>query len=340
MNERIGNTIKMRKTTLTQRVDNAEKQWIISQGMHQNFKIVEGHLLSSHFDNGFSIGGGNTKELTTTRVVAVAPPSLIITILLEGKLKFGYDDLSFDLNAMNQALGIAVNLTKPANFRREVLQSNHIKKLHLTFTPTWIRNRLGNHCDITDFITGHKNHHFFQITPSIYQMASDIISFNAPNSFIQSIKLEALAHSLLTEVIEQLIISQKKQAISMKGDNAIKRQSNIPIQIVANKNIDRTVESILGYIESNLSQALTLEKVAESFSMSVSNLQRKFKQELSLTVNSYIRYRRLEIAKYHLEQGLISITEAAYEAGYHHPANFTHAFKKTFGHPPTIFAKR
>ena len=44
--------------------------------------------------------------------------------------------------------------------------------------------------------------------------------------------------------------------------------------------------------------------------MSASNLQRKFKQELGLTVNSYIRYRRLEIAKYHLEQGLMSVTEA------------------------------
>ena len=96
---------------------------------------------------------------------------------------------------------------------------------------------------------------------------------------------------------------------------------------------------MLGYIENNLSQPLCLEKIAQKFSMSISNLQRKFKQELGLTVKNYIRYRRLEIAKYHLEQGLISVTEASYEAGYHHPANFTHAFKKTFGHPPKNFAK-
>jgi AraC-like DNA-binding protein len=30
----------------------------------------------------------------------------------------------------------------------------------------------------------------------------------------------------------------------------------------------------------------------------------------------------------------MSITEAAYEAGYHHPSNFTSAFKKVFGVAP------
>lgn len=68
--------------------------------------------------------------------------------------------------------------------------------------------------------------------------------------------------------------------------------------------------------------------------MSVSNLQRRFKQSLDMTVSGYIRHRRLEIARQNLEHGLMSITEAAYEAGYHHPSNFTNAFKKVFGVAP------
>lgn len=88
------------------------------------------------------------------------------------------------------------------------------------------------------------------------------------------------------------------------------------------------MENIVSYIETHLEQELSLEHIAEVFSMSVSNLQRRFKQSLNMTVNGYIRYRRLEIARVHLERGLVSITEAAYEAGYHHPSNFTNAFKK------------
>ena len=333
------NTLKLRKTTLTQRVENAEKQWIIDQGIHQNSRLIEGRFLSSRFGNGFSIDGGNIDELTNTRIVSVASSALIITILLEGTLKFGYDDLAFDLDSKNQAVGIAVNLTKPANFRRDVLQSNHVKKLHLMFTPEWIRNRLGSHCDIAEFIQEHKNNAFFQITPSIYKMTSDIICFKNSDSFSQKIKLEAMSYKLLSEIIEQLIISKKNKILTIKNNHAVEHSSSIPMQIIANKDIHKTVENMLGYIEKNLSQPLCLETIAQKFSMSISNLQRKFKQELGLTVKNYIRYRRLEIAKYHLEQGLISVTEASYEAGYHHPANFTHAFKKTFGHPPKNFAK-
>lgn len=55
--------------------------------------------------------------------------------------------------------------------------------------------------------------------------------------------------------------------------------------------------------------------------------------------DGYIRHRRLNIARQHLERGLVSITEAAYEAGYQHPSNFTNAFKKAFGVPPHALAK-
>ena len=73
--------------------------------------------------------------------------------------------------------------------------------------------------------------------------------------------------------------------------------------------------------------------------MSISNLQRHFKQSYNLTINGYIRHRRLNIARQHLERGLVSITEAAYETGYQHPSNFTNAFKKAFGVPPHALAK-
>lgn len=330
---------KTNKITLTQRIESTEKQWIMSRGMKQNAPLIEGCFLSSSFNNGFSICGGNSDELTDTTVVSVAPAALIVTILLQGKLSFGYDDLIFDLDSSTQALGVAVSLTKPANFRRDIRQSNHVKKLHLMFTPEWIRTRLGNHCSMTEFTQLHKNNTTFAITPSIFEMAAKIISSPSPSEFSESVKLEAMSYGLFSEIIEVLIQSKKLQSNLINAQKYTVNASRLKAPKHTNKKTYRTIEDIVGYIEANLDQTLSLEKIAENFSMSTSNLQRIFKQELDLTVNSYIRYRRLEIAKYHLEQGLMGVTEAAYEAGYHHPANFTHAFKKEFGHPPTLFVK-
>jgi len=342
MSKKILNSIasdKTNKITLTQRIESTEKQWIISRSMKQNLPLVEGCFLSSSFDNGFSIGGGNSNELMDKTVVSVASAALIITILLQGELHFAYDDLTFDLNASEQALGVAVNLTKPANFKRNIVQSNHVKKLHLMFTPEWIRTRLGSHCSMAEFTQQHKNNATFTITPSIFQLVATIISSRSPTDFSESIKLEAMSYALFSEIIEILIQRQGVQSHLAKPHTPSISQGQVNSLKHKNKKTQKTIEDIVSYIEAHLNQRLSLEKIAENFSMSASNLQRIFKQELSLTVSSYIRYRRLEIAKYNLQQGLMGVTEAAYEAGYHHPANFTHAFKKIFGYPPTTFVK-
>ena len=342
MSKKILSSIQSEKTnkiTLTQRIESTENQWIISHSMKQNLPLVEGCFLSSNFNNGFSISGGNSNELMDKTVLSVAPAALIITILLQGKLHFGYDDLTFNLNASEQALGVAVNLTKPANFKRNIVQSNHVRKLHLMFTPEWIRMRLGSHCSMAEFTQQHKNNAIFTITPSIFQLAANILSSSSPSEFNESVKLEAISYGLFSEIIEILIQRQGVQSHLIKPQTPSISQSQVKSLKHKNKKTHKTIEDIVSYIEAHLNQTLSLKKIAENFSMSASNLQRIFKQELSLTVSSYIRYRRLEIAKYNLEQGLMGVTEAAYEAGYHHPANFTHAFKKIFGYPPTNFVK-
>ena len=336
MNKKIENVTKMtqvQKVTQVQKIGHTKKQVIVNQ----KTTLIEGHFISSRFDNGFSLNGGHINELTRTQVTSVTHPALIITILLEGTLKFGYDDLSFQLDSRSHAIGVAVNLTRTTNFRRDILPNNRVKKLHLIVSPEWIKNRSVNNCDITKFTKLHKSNAFFEVTPSMHQIASEIMVSNNRSSFIQSLQYETLAYTLFSKVLTQLIIS--KNTLALTSFQKVKQTYSLPSNVITTNNIDNTVSEVLSYIESHLNQSLTLEQIAKKFSMSISNLQRKFKLTLKLTVNNYIRYRRLEIAKYHLEQGIKGVTEVAYEAGYNHPANFTNAFKKKFGHPPTTFVK-
>lgn len=81
-------------------------------------------------------------------------------------------------------------------------------------------------------------------------------------------------------------------------------------------------------------QDLQLNQLAHSMNMSVSKLQRLFKDRYKLTVSSYVRQTRLGQAYKLLSDGKITIGEAAYMSGYRHVSNFSNAFKHAYGISP------
>lgn len=84
---------------------------------------------------------------------------------------------------------------------------------------------------------------------------------------------------------------------------------------------------------------LQLDQLAASANMSVSKLQRLFKQRYNVTVSTYVRQARLNKVYKHLSDGRVTIGEAAYQAGYRHVSNFSNAFKEVFGVTPGYLVK-
>jgi AraC-like DNA-binding protein len=85
------------------------------------------------------------------------------------------------------------------------------------------------------------------------------------------------------------------------------------------------------FIEANLDRALSLTDIARAVGASVTVLQRRFKSVYGTTVVQFLHARKLEQARDALERGAVTITEAAYLAGYSSPANFTTAFRRAYG---------
>ncbi|MFZ3407004.1 helix-turn-helix domain-containing protein [Vibrio chagasii] len=334
-----------KKVALTKKLEQTEKQIIVTQGQTKQTSLAEGKFLSYQYNDQIFVHGGRCIELVDSTIVSTAHSAILITILLEGKLTFGYDDLEFDLDASNGPQGVVVNLAKPANFRRSLIQDNKMNKINILVKPQWIKTRLSDHCSSKSFLDSHKACYDIQINTDIIQLASTLTSQATPTNFQDKLMVETLTQQLLAQTLSQMPL-QCCQACSSENINVSPNSTNRNIgfaqddnQVKAEKGFDNKIEDIISYIEINLDQPLSLESIARRFSMSVSNLQRRFKQSYNLTINGYIRHRRLDIARLHLERGLVSITEAAYEAGYQHPSNFTNAFKKAFGVPPHELAK-
>ncbi|MEZ9448397.1 helix-turn-helix transcriptional regulator [Vibrio splendidus] len=339
-----------KKIALTKKLEQTEKQIIVTQGQTKQTSLAEGKFLSYQYNDQIFVHGGRCVELVDSNIVSTAHSAILITILLEGKLTFGYDDLEFDLDANSGPQGVVVNLAKPANFRRSLIQGNKMNKINILVKPQWVEPRLSDHCSSKSFLDSHKAFYNVKINADIIQLTNVLTNQATPTNFQDKLVVETLTQQLLAQTLSQMPIQCCHQCTS--DDSHTNTESTDPVIASHNtnssvnldmastsKSFDAKIEDIISYIEINLDQQLSLESIASKFSMSISNLQRRFKQSYNLTINGYIRYRRLDIARQHLERGLVSITEAAYEAGYQHPSNFTSAFKKTFGVPPHELAK-
>lgn len=315
------NTNRLRKVAITQKVEESEKQLIIGETKHGKAPLVEGQFLSYNVAQRVNMHGCRSIELQDSNVVSMAPSSVIITVLLEGKLRFSYDDLEFKLDSSQCGKVTLVNLNQPTNFRRQITKDNCVTKLNIMLNHDWINARTNGHCQLSQFTANHKNFLQFDVTPEIESLVTRAINLYQASSFVEKIALESIAFQIMESVFGRL----DTEDFCTKETN---RATGTP----------SSIEDIVCYIESHLGDPLSVDLVAEHFAMSSSNLQRKFKQQLGVTVSGFIRKRRLDVAKQHLERGLVTITEAAYEAGYNHPANFTNAFKKEYGIPPILIA--
>ncbi|CCN81528.1 putative AraC-type DNA-binding domain-containing protein [Vibrio nigripulchritudo SFn27] len=306
---------------ITQFVDSgSEKQSVITCNQSKPDVLVEGQFVSYKSKDGITVHGGETLDLASRHIVATSPSSVIITVLLKGKLVFGYDDLHFELDAINAPQAVVTNLKKPATFHKRTLKGNCVEKINIVIKPEWFNARLelSSGDSLWAFLNADKSHQIINIDQNILSLIQPILDMRKPQSLTETLMFESHALQVMSLVFEQVASgahasNQREQPFQLNGD----------------------ITHLITYLESKLDEDLTLETIASYAAMSVSNLQRRFKQEVGYTVLGYIRYRRLARAKQALDQGYKTITEAAYDAGYQHPSNFTNAFKKQFGYSPS-----
>lgn len=97
------------------------------------------------------------------------------------------------------------------------------------------------------------------------------------------------------------------------------------------------VDDILAYINQNISQPITIDRLAEHFYLSESYICRIFKSATGTTINKYITARRISIAKALLNEGL-SVSEAYERSGFSDYSNFFKSFTKAVGVSPKKYA--
>lgn len=99
------------------------------------------------------------------------------------------------------------------------------------------------------------------------------------------------------------------------------------------------IEQSLTYIEEHLTKEISTEKLANTVGLSPFYFQRLFKRLVNKPVQEYVKLRRLAKVIENLKSTEQRILDAALDYGFSSHANFTRAFKETYGITPENYKK-
>lgn len=87
-------------------------------------------------------------------------------------------------------------------------------------------------------------------------------------------------------------------------------------------------------LSTQLAKSPTIAELARNVGLSQTKLKIIFKNTFGITIHNFYQKCRMEKASELLSDPDRTIAEVAYELGYDHPANFSSAFKRFYGHSP------
>lgn len=113
------------------------------------------------------------------------------------------------------------------------------------------------------------------------------------------------------------------------------------VRIMADDAYARRVHRVMDHVRRNLADDLSLEELAKVAFFSPHHFHRVFKAHAGETLAAFTRRARLERAVYLMkaspERALSSV---AMDAGFSSPSDFSRAFRRQFGKPPTAWDRK
>lgn len=94
------------------------------------------------------------------------------------------------------------------------------------------------------------------------------------------------------------------------------------------------------FIHAALERALSIGDIARAAGVSARTLFREFQRRHGCAPMEYVRRSRLSQARSRLESGAVSVTDAAFEAGFVHLGRFAGFYRQAFGETPSQTLRR
>lgn len=283
---------------------------------------LRGRFQMFRLRSGLRFHATDTIDLYDLTTQVIREPGLTLTIFLAGHADISLGGKSYHPGrcAPTTPHGFALACTEPDLFVRQGIRGNRVRKVGITVPLDWLETLpAASDQSIRQHATARSWH------PSARQvkLAGEMLDAQPACPFLASLHRESRALEIVTEALTALTGHAENATATGLTDRERARL--------------RTAHD---YLMQEHEEEITLEAIARHAGMSESAMQRLFRAAHGMSVFEYARAQRLECARRQLEQGGISVTEAAFAAGYGSPANFATAFKRRFGISPSDVRRR
>lgn len=283
---------------------------------------IEGRCTFTDIDLQLQVHTNDTVERSNAQASFMIPPTMTVALILEGDLDAALDEQPLVMTARNEPSGYIWFHTKELKLDRSIRAGQRVRKVTVSLSLEGCE-KLFNMAEFYKSVgfnpdSEHMAILQWQPTPQTLRSAEDILQKEQEGSNLERLDSIISAFSLFRQAFAHF-----KQQSSEAGFNPVNIREN------------GRARSAREYILNNIDSPLTIKDVAAHSGMSVSTLQRTFKNCYDCTVMEFVRIRKLELARLGLLDHGLSVGEAAFNAGYSSSANFSTAFQREFGYSPS-----
>lgn len=290
--------------------------------------VLRGDFSVGRLKSGLSLHTTDAVDVNDLSLRMETGPGLTVAVFLRGRADVLVANRRHAFCANAEPMLLLMARTETDEFVRHGLRGNWVRKVSLGLPPEWI-----DECAALSRVDGSQLSHFTrrhgttQYRPATARqadLASRILAMppsprnTAP--MLEVLRRESHALDLVAEAIAALSSSERPDTVT-----ALSRRDRHRLRLVR-EFLDNRDEPDL--------EPIRLDGIARHAGMSASALHRLFRAAYGCSVFEYERERRMERARAALERDRVSVTEAAWLAGYANPANFATAFKRRFGQTP------
>jgi AraC-like DNA-binding protein len=295
---------------------------IMAPSLDTKATAIRGQFNNVECHSGLQVHATETEEAHDLSVQWRMSPGLTVAIILEGMLDVRLDDRAMQLGDPETPTGQIWNLTQSTLVRRESHKGMRMRKVIISIPPEWIRAVLRDHdlpnANLTAFIGAHLAITRWRPTNYALSLADQILNPPEAPKPIQNMTVESKAIDIVREALS-IIIAQTNE------DDDRNRRTGTQIR----------AQRIRRYLQENMDQKPSLQTMSQELGLSIGSMQTAFKGSYKSTIAEYCRGLRLQRARAIIEEEGVSVSEAAYRAGYANPASFSTAFKRRFGLAPS-----
>lgn len=256
---------------------------------------------------------------------------LRVLVLLEGAVDVSYGERRLLVAAERPRgpSGLMVNLTQPELFARRLRKGRHARRVCVCLGGTWLAQMATSTREqdaVGEFMRQHLAVKAFAPSPRLAALAGQLAEParppHAPGAapLLHHLTLESRALAFAAEALSGLLAPAGEPALRSPPSLRPRQASRM--------------QDLHDFLQSDAALGLSLQAIAQQVGMHPNTMQRHFRAQYGTTVVDCVRETRLLRARQALEQGGLSVAQAAEMAGYTSAANFATAFRRRFGLPP------